>query len=112
MMTVVVSTIAVKVSTICAVLVSTMIVTVDPSLADGDGVGTIAIFGMEPRRTSTLANLEYRCKVSLSDRMPNLNKRPSSAPASAMTANGKVMEVVVEATALPPSHCSQLQKIA
>jgi mannose/fructose/N-acetylgalactosamine-specific phosphotransferase system component IIC len=48
-----VSTIAVAVSTICAVLVSTIIDAVDPSLENGDGigVGTIAILGMEPRRT-------------------------------------------------------------
>jgi hypothetical protein len=44
--------------------------------------------------------------------MPNLNLRPSRAPASASTANGKVMEVVVEATALPFPHSSQFQKIA
>jgi hypothetical protein len=63
--TVGVSTIAVAVSTICtvfvsticAVFVSTTIVAVDPSLEDGIGVG-IAIFGMKPSRTSTLANPE------------------------------------------------------
>jgi hypothetical protein len=51
--TVTVSTIAVAVSTICVVFVSTITDAVDPSLEDGEGigVGTIAILGIEPRRT-------------------------------------------------------------
>jgi hypothetical protein len=74
-------------------------------------IGGWIIIG-EPMRTSTVANSEYRCKVSLSDRMPNLNLRPSIAPASAMTAKGRVMEVRVEATARPFPQPSQFQKIA